>query len=123
MIMQLVCKEGHKPMIIKLGVSCRAAACPTRALREAGEGHAIDGLLRAQPASGFAPGSRAPDLAVTGTDPAAVGLADLTAGGAALLVFVSEECPTSMMALRNLGPLCRAWDRAGLTATAVFEDP
>jgi hypothetical protein len=28
-----------------------------------------------------------------------------------------------MMALRNLGPLCRAWDRAGLTAMAVFEDP
>jgi hypothetical protein len=27
------------------------------------------------------------------------------------------------MALRNLGPLCGEWERAGLTATAVFEDP
>jgi hypothetical protein len=27
------------------------------------------------------------------------------------------------MALRRLGPLCGAWQEAGLTATAVFEDP
>jgi hypothetical protein len=47
----------------------------------------------------------------------------LTAGGCALLLFVSEECPTSAMALRRLGPLCRAWQGAGLTALAVFEDP
>ena len=52
-----------------------------------------------------------------------VSLDGLTAGGAALLLFVSEECPTSAMALRNLGPLCRTWDQAGLTATAIFEDP
>ena len=51
------------------------------------------------------------------------GSAGLTAGGCALLVFVSQECPTSALALRNLGPLCRAWQQAGLTCTAVFEDP
>jgi hypothetical protein len=65
----------------------------------------------------------APALLVRGTDPGQVTLAGLTAGGAALLLFVSEECPTSAMALRRLGPLCRAWQEAGLTSTAVFEDP
>ena len=68
-------------------------------------------------------GSRAPELAVTSIDPAPVRLGDLTARGCALLVFVSEECPTSALALRNLGPLCRSWEQAGMIATAVFEDP
>jgi hypothetical protein len=66
---------------------------------------------------------RAPALSVAGVDPAVVGLEDLTARGAALLVFVSEECPTSAMALRALGPLCGGWEAAGLTAAAIFEDP
>src|SRR5215470_14403180 len=66
---------------------------------------------------------RAPALLVRGLGPAEVTVADLTAGGGALLLFVSEECPTSAMALRRLGPLCGAWQEAGLTATAVFEDP
>jgi AhpC/TSA family len=44
-------------------------------------------------------------------------------GDCALLLFVSEECPTSAMALRRLGPLVRLWQEAGLTAIAVFEDP
>src|SRR5215470_6740866 len=65
---------------------------------------------------------RAPALSVISVG-APVGLDDLTARGAALLVFVSEECPTSAMALRNLGPLCRGWESGGLTAAAVFEDP
>jgi hypothetical protein len=65
----------------------------------------------------------APQLAVHGTGPAAITLGGLTAGGAALLVFVSEHCPTSALALRRLGPLCPAWARAGLTAIAIFEDP
>src|ERR1043165_910222 len=66
---------------------------------------------------------RAPALSVRGTGPAEVTVAGLAAGGGALLLFVSEECPTSAMALRRLGPLCGAWQEAGLTATAVFEDP
>ena len=65
----------------------------------------------------------APALSVRGLGPAEVTVAGLTAGGGALLLFVSEECPTSAMALRRLGPLCGAWQEAGLTATAVFEDP
>src|SRR5215831_10135736 len=66
---------------------------------------------------------RAPTLSVAGVDPAVVGLDDLTGRGAALLVFVSEECPTSAMAMRALGPLCAGWEAAGLTAAAIFEDP
>ena len=66
---------------------------------------------------------RAPALSVVGVDPAEASLGDLTGSGAALLVFVSEECPTSALALGNLGPLCRGWEAAGLTAAAVFEDP
>jgi len=65
---------------------------------------------------------RAPALSVISVD-GVVGLDALTARGAALLVFVSEECPTSAMALRNLGPLCRGWEAGGLTAAVVFEDP
>jgi hypothetical protein len=70
-----------------------------------------------------AEGGPAPELAVHGTGLAPVTVAGLTAGGAALLVFVSEHCPTSALALRRLGPLCPAWARAGLTAIAIFEDP
>jgi AhpC/TSA family len=66
---------------------------------------------------------RAPALSVRGLGAGEVTIAGLAAGGCALLLFVSEECPTSAMALRRLGPLCRAWAEAGLTATAVFEDP
>ncbi|HEY7360302.1 MAG TPA: hypothetical protein VH642_05785, partial [Streptosporangiaceae bacterium] len=65
----------------------------------------------------------APPLSVRGLSPGEVTIAGLTAGGAALLLFVNEDCPTSAMAMRRLGPLCRAWQEAGLTATAVFEDP
>jgi hypothetical protein len=88
-------------------------------------GRAETGLLgppRPSP-GGPAPGHSAPALTVISVEPDGTNLADLAARGAALLLFVSEECPTSAMALRNLGPLCRAWAGAGLTATAVFEDP
>src|SRR5215468_908797 len=68
-------------------------------------------------------GRLAPELAVRGTGPAAVTVAGLTAGGGALLVFLSEHCPTSALALRRLGPLCQAWAQAGLTSVAIFEDP
>ena len=92
-----------------------------------------DGLDRAKtglsaapepkPAGALPPGCQAPALIVTGIEPGGVRLGDLAHRGASLLLFVSEECPTSAMAMRNLGPLCRAWESAGLTATAVFEDP
>jgi hypothetical protein len=68
-------------------------------------------------------GMRAPELSVQGIEPGAPTVAGLTKDGCALLVFVSEECPTSAMALRRLGPLCKGWAEAGLSSTAVFEDP
>ena len=80
-------------------------------------------MEQASRAEGDRDGGPAPELSVHGTGPAAVTIAGLTAGGCALLVFVSEHCPTSALALRRLGPLCPAWARAGLTAIAIFEDP
>jgi hypothetical protein len=71
----------------------------------------------------LAPGSAAPALSARGLGAQRPGIAGLTAGGAALLVFVSEECPTSAHALRSLGGLCPSWEQAGLAAAAVFEDP
>src|SRR5262245_37083023 len=65
----------------------------------------------------------APELDVRGTGPGRVTVGGLTADGGALLVFVSEHCPTSALALRRLGPLCQAWAEAGLAAIAIFEDP
>ncbi|MGO8958206.1 MAG: TlpA family protein disulfide reductase [Streptosporangiaceae bacterium] len=65
----------------------------------------------------------APELSVTGIDQEPVTIQGLTARGAALLVFVNEDCPTSAMAMRNLSSLCRGWEEAGLSCTAVFEDP
>jgi AhpC/TSA family len=65
----------------------------------------------------------APALNVSGIDFGSLSVGELTGGGAALLLFVNEECPTSAMTMRNLGPLCADWQRAGLSCTAVFEDP
>jgi hypothetical protein len=65
----------------------------------------------------------APALAVRSPSPEPVTLAGLTAGGCGLILFVSQDCPTSALALRRIGPLCRSWHQAGLTAAAVFEDP
>lgn len=65
----------------------------------------------------------APELDVSGASPGRITVGGLTADGGALLVFVSEHCPTSALALRRLGPLCQAWAQAGLAAIAIFEDP
>ncbi len=65
----------------------------------------------------------APPLAVEGIDQEPVTINGLTASGAALILFVNEDCPTSAMAMRNLGPLCRGLEQDGLSCTAVFEDP
>jgi len=51
-----------------------------------------------------------------------VDLAALAGRGPTLLLVVSEECPTSALALRRLAPLTPAWAAAGLAAVAVFED-
>src|SRR6516164_8963842 len=70
-----------------------------------------------------AAGGPAPELAVRGTGPGRITVGGLTADGGALLVLVSEHCPTSALALRRLGPLCQAWAQAGLRPVAIFEDP
>jgi hypothetical protein len=69
------------------------------------------------------PAGPAPALSVRGIDAEEVTIGGLTGDGCALLLFVSQECPTSAMALRRLGPLCAAWQESGLTSIAVFEDP
>jgi hypothetical protein len=65
----------------------------------------------------------APALAVSGLAPEPVTVRSLTAKGSAVVLFVSEECATSALAMRRLGPLCQAWEKAGVSCTAVFEDP
>jgi hypothetical protein len=76
-----------------------------------------------QGANGVISQGPAPEIAVSSIDPEPVTIARLTAGGPALLLFVSEECPTSAMAMRNLGPLCPELEAGGLSCTAIFEDP
>jgi peroxiredoxin len=50
-------------------------------------------------------------------------LAELHADGPALLLFVSEECPTCTLTLRRLAPLVPQLTATGLQIAAVFEDP
>jgi len=68
-------------------------------------------------------GGLAPELSVSGLTAQPETIRSLAAGGCALLLFVNEECPTSALAMRRLGPLCQGWESAGLSCTAVFEDP
>jgi hypothetical protein len=98
------------------------AAPPTIAARlSLGE---VNAPAARDPAPGHpARGKPAPALSVTAADSRDTSLGNLAARGCALLVFVSAECPTSVLTLLNLGPLCRAWDQAGLSVTAIFEDP
>ncbi|MBV8219964.1 MAG: redoxin domain-containing protein, partial [Solirubrobacterales bacterium] len=60
-------------------------------------------------------------LPSVGGDP--VRLSDLHSGASALLLFVSEECPTSLLALRRLAPVVSELGEAGVRVAAVFEDP
>jgi hypothetical protein len=52
-----------------------------------------------------------------------VSLGELIAGGPAVLVFVSEECPTSRLALRRLAPILPSLRDAGIGVAAIFADP
>ena len=65
----------------------------------------------------------APALAVSAVSPEPVTVQSLTARGCAVLLFVNEDCPTSALAMRKLGPLCEEWEQAGFSCTAIFEDP
>jgi peroxiredoxin len=65
----------------------------------------------------------APEFSLASVDGGSVHLSELHADGPALLLFVSEECPTSTLTLRRLAPLIPRLAAAGLRVAAVFEDP
>ena len=64
-----------------------------------------------------------PEFSLSSVAGGSLALADLHASGPALLVFVSEECPTSTLTLRRLSPTIPDLARAGVRVAAVFEDP
>jgi peroxiredoxin len=64
----------------------------------------------------------APDFELPSVAGGAARLADLRAGGPVVLVFVSEECPTSAMTLNRLAPLVDLLAQMGIAVVAVFED-
>ncbi len=65
----------------------------------------------------------APDFRLPGTTSGPRSLADLTSDGPAVLLFGSEECPTSTLALRRLAPLVAPLREAGVALVPVLEDP
>jgi peroxiredoxin len=65
----------------------------------------------------------APEFSLPSTAGTPVTLIDLHADGPALLLFVSEECPTCTLTLRRLAPLLPSLSAAGLRVAAIFEDP
>jgi peroxiredoxin len=67
--------------------------------------------------------AHAPEFSLSSVAGGAVRLAELCDRGAALLVFVSEECPTCALTLRRLAPLVPGLAAGGVRLAAVFEDP
>jgi AhpC/TSA family len=65
----------------------------------------------------------APEFTLPSVAGGSLRLAELHADGPALLLFVSEECPTCTLTLRRLAPVVPELIAAGLTIAAVFEDP
>jgi peroxiredoxin len=65
----------------------------------------------------------APSFVLPSVDSGPVSLDELVAHGPALLVFVSEECPTSALTLRRLAPVVPSLLDAGMGVAAVFADP
>jgi len=64
----------------------------------------------------------APDFTLSSVAGGPVRLADLCAGGPALLVFAAEECPTCALTLRRLSSLAEHLSGLGITSGVVFED-
>jgi peroxiredoxin len=65
----------------------------------------------------------APEFTLPSVTGGSLRLAELHADGPALLLFVSEECPTCTLTLRRLAPVVSELTAAGLSVAAVFEDP
>jgi peroxiredoxin len=67
--------------------------------------------------------THAPEFSLPSVGGDAVRLADLCDRGPALLLFVSEECPTCVLTLRRLAPVVSELSDGGARVAAVFEDP
>ena len=65
----------------------------------------------------------APEFELASAAAGPLRLSDLRAEGPALVLFVSEECPTCALTLRRLAPDVELLARIGITVAAVFEDP
>src|ERR1700748_690837 len=65
----------------------------------------------------------APEFSLPSGAGGSIGLSELHADGPALLLFVSEECPTCVLTLRRLAPVVSELSEAGVRVAAVFEDP
>jgi peroxiredoxin len=65
----------------------------------------------------------APEFSLPSTSGASLSLSDLHADGPALLLFVSEECPTCVLTLRRLAPVLAQLTATGVRVAAIFEDP
>ena len=65
----------------------------------------------------------APEFSLASVAGGSVRLADLHSDGPALLLFVSEECPTCVLTLRRLAPILSELAAAGVRVAALFEDP
>lgn len=66
---------------------------------------------------------QAPDFTLPDTTSGPRSLGDLLADGPALLLFGSEECPTSSLALRRLAGLVGPLHDRGISLVPVLEDP
>ena len=65
----------------------------------------------------------APNFALASVAGASIRLDELHERGPALLLFVSEECPTCLLTLRRLAPIVPELLDAGVAVAAIFEDP
>ena len=115
--------DGARPVLRARHGHCRSGGGPARRRRRPARGRPravrpgadLDGRAgregRGEPRLGVEPGrcERArpplPEFALPSVAGAAVALSDLHATGPALLLFVSEECPTCALTLRRLAPV------------------
>lgn len=67
--------------------------------------------------------ARAPSFTLPATTSGPRSLDDLTAEGPAVLLFGSEECPTSTLALRRLAALVSPLAERGVNLVPIWQDP
>ena len=64
-----------------------------------------------------------PRLELPSVDGSPIRLDEVLAAGVAVVLFVTEECPTCAMTLRRLAAPAGDLTAAGISVTAIFEDP